>query len=268
MAGKNKKRLDQLIVERGMARSREEAKRLILAGEVLVDDRRDLKPGQTVSIDAEIKCAGSGSRYVSRGGEKLEGALTAFELEPTGKVCGDFGASTGGFTDCLLEHGARKVYAFDVGYGQFAWKLRQDERVILRERCNIRYLTQDDFPEPLDMIAIDVSFISLSLILPVASLALDESGYIISLVKPQFEIGKGKVGKGGVVRKPEHWREVLEKHVQYLGESSLYLHQLTISPLLGPAGNVEFLSLASKRTSTGFDIVELIQQTISKAGSL
>lgn len=248
MSSSRKVRLDQLLVERGLAKNREEAKRFILAGEILVEERRDVKPGQLFAETVCIECRGKTCRYVSRGGEKLQSALNVFRINPTGLICGDFGASTGGFTDCLLQHGAAKVYAFDVGQGQFAWSLRQDSRVILTENCNVRFLEQQQVPELLQIIAIDVSFISLNLVLPAASRVLAPNGVVICLVKPQFEIGKGRVGKGGVVRSPEDWKEVLQAHFQHAEDSGFHIHGLTVSPIQGSAGNVEFLSVL--RTSS------------------
>ncbi|HNT34756.1 MAG TPA: TlyA family RNA methyltransferase [bacterium] len=260
-------RLDQLLVERGLAKNREEAKRFILAGEILVEDRRDVKPGQMFADTVAIECRGKTCRYVSRGGEKLERALAVFNVNPSGLVCGDFGASTGGFTDCLLQHGACRVYAFDVGQGQLAWSLRQDARVILTENCNLRFLQKEHVPEPLQIIAIDVSFISLSLILPSASGVLAPEGAVICLVKPQFEIGKGRVGKGGVVRDPEDWKEVLNAHCQHAANSGFHIHGLTVSPIQGSGGNVEFLSLLRETPCPDMNPSQAIQACI-EAGSI
>jgi len=258
-----KKRLDQLLVETGVARSREDAKRLVLAGVVRVDGDRNVKPGQQVSESAEIICDQPASRYVSRGGEKLECALETFGINPNGLVCGDFGASTGGFTHCLLERGALKVYAFDVGYGQLAWSLRNDPRVTLKERCNARYLTPDDVPEQLDLIVIDVSFISIAKVLSAAVSLLKPDGTVVCLVKPQFEVGKGKVGKGGVVRDPADWKDVIVQHRDHAIEAGLAVSNLEVSPLLGPAGNVEFLSELRRNVSEMNDFGEDIERIVA-----
>ena len=261
-------RLDRLLVERGLARNREEAKRLILSGSILVNESRNVKPGQQVEVQAEIRSDCPRGRFVSRGGDKLQAGLTFFKIDPKGHRCADFGASTGGFTHCFLEHGAAKVYAFDVGYGQFAWSLRNDPRVVLNERCNVRYLKEGELPCRFQIIAMDLSFISLEKVLPVASELLEESGALICLVKPQFEIGKGRVGKRGVVRNPEHWREVLVNHRGHVQQSGLVLCGLTVSPLKGPAGNVEFLSCSRKAISSPYDYESAIEEAIDQAAQL
>lgn len=235
-----KKRLDQLLVERGLAESRTKAQVLIRAGYVFVDGARRDKPGTLVPEEAKIELK-TGPRYVSRGGEKLEAALRAFGVDPTGKVCLDIGASTGGFTDCLLQHGARRVYAVDVGKGLLHWKLRNDPRVVVREGINARYLEPEHIGEPIDLVAVDVSFISLRLILPSLMGIVKPEGEIIVLVKPQFEAGRDKVGKGGVVRDPAVHREVLENLYRFVTDGLGWTVASAIrSPLLGPAGNVEF----------------------------
>ncbi len=234
----DKERLDALLVELGFAHTRSKAQQLIMAGQVLVNDRVSDKPGRRVSLGAHIRIK-EGLPYVSRGGLKLEAALHVFAVSVEGKVAADIGASTGGFTDCLLQHGARKVYAIDVGYGQLAWKLRQDPRVVVMERTNIRYL--DRLPEPVDLVTIDVSFIGLELVLPKAVTLLEGTGDVIPLVKPQFQAGKGKVGKGGVVRDPQVHREVLVQVISLALESGLTPLNAVASPVTGPAGNVEFL---------------------------
>ncbi len=195
-------RLDQLLVDRGLAASREKARALILAGAVVVGDHRADKPGQAVAAGAEVRLKGEVCPYVSRGGLKLAAALDAFGIDPAGWTCVDLGASTGGFTDCLLQRGARLVYAVDVGYGQLAWALRDDPRVVNLERCNVRYLERGRIPEPVQLVVVDASFISLTLLLPKVWELLEPGGQAVALVKPQFEVGKGQVGKGGVVRDP------------------------------------------------------------------
>jgi 23S rRNA (cytidine1920-2'-O)/16S rRNA (cytidine1409-2'-O)-methyltransferase len=201
-SGRSGVRLDRLLVDRGLAPSRERAHRLILAGEVLVGDRPATKPGSVVAADAPLRLRARASAYVSRGGEKLAGALDTFGLDVTGMVALDVGASTGGFTDCLLRRGARRVVALDVGYGQLAWALRQDPRVVVLERTNARHLEPSALPEPPELVTVDLSFISLTLVLPALAAALRPGGAVVALVKPQFEAGRGQVGKGGVVRDP------------------------------------------------------------------
>lgn len=234
-----KVRLDELLVARGLAENRSQAQRLILAGEVSVGDRVLDKAGQQVPEDAEVTLA-TGLRYVSRGGIKLEHALDVFRVDPTGWVCADIGASTGGFTDCLLQHGAVRVYAIDVGYGQLAWSLRRDPRVVNIERANVRHL--DPLPELVQLAVIDVSFIGLGLVLPRVASLLTPSGQVIALIKPQFEVGKSQVGKGGVVREEALHRYAIQK---VLGEATaleLAPSGVIRSPITGPAGNVEFLT--------------------------
>ncbi len=231
--------MDVLLLQRGLAESRERARRMILAAQVLVDDRIIDKPGTRVPAAAEITVKEKPA-YVSRGGLKLEAALDAFDIDPQGWVAADIGASTGGFTDCLLQRGALRVYAIDVGYGQLAWKLRKDPRVVVMERINARYLTS--LPEPADLATVDVSFISLKLILPAARGLLRPNGQIIALIKPQFEAGRTQVGKGGVVKDPAVHRSVLYDVLGWAVEHELQVKGVIASPLLGPAGNVEFLS--------------------------
>lgn len=245
-----RERLDVLLTLRGLAESRAQAQRLIRAGEVQVAGRVVDKPGTLVPVDVEVTLARR-PPFVSRGGEKLDAALKAFALDVTGMVAADVGASTGGFTDCLLQHGVRRVYAIDVGYGQLDWRLRSDPRVVVMERTNARYLEQ--LPEPVDLVTIDVSFISLGLILPQAVRWLGVSfqggegethggRHVIALVKPQFEAGRHEVGKGGVVRDPCVHRRVLERVMHAASGQGLGLRGLMVSPLRGPAGNVEFLA--------------------------
>ncbi len=234
-----KERLDVLLVARGLAESRTAAQKLILAGEVFIGENRADKPGIMVATDAPIRVR-ERLPYVSRGGTKLQAALDAFALDVTGFVCADVGASTGGFTDCLLQHGAARVYAIDVGYGQLDWKLRQDPRVTVMERTNARYLTA--LPELVDLVTVDASFISLTLLLPTAKDWLKEKGQIVVLVKPQFEAGRDQVGKGGVVRDADIHAQVLRRVLAWANEHGLTPRGLTRSPVIGPAGNVEFLA--------------------------
>jgi 23S rRNA (cytidine1920-2'-O)/16S rRNA (cytidine1409-2'-O)-methyltransferase len=227
------------MVRRGLAKSRAQAQRIILAGEVRLGDQVIDKPGLRIAVDAPISVT-SRHRFVSRGGDKLEAALTRFELDVSDLVIADVGSSTGGFTDCLLQRGAARVYAIDVGYGQLAWRLRNDPRVVVMERTNARYLKK--LPEAVDLITVDVSFISLKLILPAALGWIKPSGQVVALIKPQFEAGKSEVGKGGVVRDPQVHRTVLERVTQAAAEHLLSLKGLMPSPLKGPAGNIEFLA--------------------------
>jgi len=245
---RSKERLDVLLVERALAESRAQAQHLIRAGLVRVGEQVADKPGTRVAVDAKVTLQAR-PRFVGRGGEKLEAALVRFGLDVTGAVAADVGASTGGFTDCLLQHGACRVYAIDVGYGQLAWRLRNDPRVVVMERTNARYL--ESLPEPVDLVTADVSFISLGLILPAAICWLTSPspppvgggrGGVVALIKPQFEAGRREVGKGGVVRDPEVHRRVLERVLSIAGELGLGLRGLMPSPLRGPAGNVEFLA--------------------------
>lgn len=238
---KNKDRLDVVMVEQKIAETRSKAQAMIMAGEVYIGAQKMDKAGTTVPCDAVITVRGSSCPYVSRGGLKLEKALRDFGVEPAGFVCSDSGASTGGFTDCLLQQGASKVYAIDVGYGQLAWKIRNDPRVVTMERTNIRYVTPEDLGEQLDLSVVDVSFISLHTVLPVIKNLLKPTGQILCLIKPQFEAGKGKVGKKGVVREPEIHQEVLENFVSLVEKLDMRLANLTYSPVKGPEGNIEFL---------------------------
>jgi 23S rRNA (cytidine1920-2'-O)/16S rRNA (cytidine1409-2'-O)-methyltransferase len=232
-------RLDTLLYRRGLAPSREKARRLILAGQVFVAGRRVDKAGARVDEAAEVDVR-QGLPYVSRGGLKLEQALRAFAIDPTGLVAADVGASTGGFTDCLLQHGAARVYAIDVGYGQLDWSLRQDPRVVVMERTNARHL--ETLPEPVSLVTIDVSFISLELILSQVRRWLAPGGQVVALVKPQFEAGPERVGKGGVVRDPDVHRDVLRATLSWALDNGWRIRGLTRSPITGPKGNVEFLA--------------------------
>ena len=236
-----KVRLDQLVFDLGYTESRERAKTTIMSGLVFVNGQRADKPGTPVAADAKIEVRGEAIPFVSRGGFKLDKALQVFPIDPSGKSCIDCGASTGGFTDVLLQHGAAKVYAVDVGYGQLAWSLRNDPRVVCMERTNVRYLTAEDIPEPLDFGSVDVSFISLRLILPALRPLMKDSGQLVCLIKPQFEAGKEKVGKKGVVRDKKVHLEVLEQFLRHASECNFYVKDLTFSPIRGPEGNIEYL---------------------------
>ena len=238
---KHKERLDVLLVSRGLAETRSKAQAIIMSGEVYVDGQKADKPGMSYEATAEIAVRGQTCPYVSRGGWKLEKALRDFGVNPAGYVCSDSGASTGGFTDCLLQQGAAKVFAIDVGYGQLAWKIRQDPRVVCMERTNIRYVTPEDLGEPLDLSVVDVSFISLKLVLPAIQKLLKPTGQVLCLIKPQFEAGKEKVGKKGVVRDPAVHLEVLEHFTDLARELGFTIRNLTFSPVKGPEGNIEFL---------------------------
>ncbi|MCD5390960.1 TlyA family RNA methyltransferase [candidate division NPL-UPA2 bacterium] len=259
-----KERLDKVLVERGLFPTRERAKREALAGSVLVNGLTADKPGVLVSKETEIEIKEPSCPYVSRGGVKLEKALRDFGIEVKDKVAVDIGASTGGFTDCLLQNGARKVYTVDVGYGQLAWKLRRDERVVNLEKKNARYLSREDLGERPELATIDVSFISLDKIIPVVSSLLNGKGEIVALIKPQFEVGRDKVGKGGVVRKEEFQKEAIFKVVRLAERLNLKVGGITASPLRGPAGNREFFIHLSK-DKQGMKIEEakdLIERTI------
>lgn len=241
-------RLDRLLVERGLAASRQRAAALILAGRVTVDGRRAGNAAQQVAPDARVEVVEDDEGYVSRGGIKLARALDAFSLSVAGLVAMDVGASTGGFTDCLLRRGARRVYAVDVGYGQLAWKLRQDARVVVLERTNVRYLDPEQIPEPVDLATVDTSFISLTKVIPRVIEFLGENGRLLALIKPQFEVGRGRVGKGGVVRQPELHQQVVSEVERFCRDQALAVGGVVESPLLGPKGNREFFILAVKPT--------------------
>ncbi len=237
-----KQRVDALLVARGLCDSREQAKRLIMAGEVMTGTERITKPSQKLEDDADLSVKEK-PRYVGRGGLKLEGALKAFELDPTGWVCADLGASTGGFTDCLLQHGAVKVHAIDVGTNQLVWKLRSDERVVSKERFNARHLTVDDLGEQVMLVVMDLSFISLTKVLPAAFGILADGGSVVSLVKPQFELSREEVGKGGIVRDPELHQKAVEKIRSFVeDELGRTWKGVITSPITGTDGNVEFLA--------------------------
>ena len=256
----SKTRLDVLLTERGLAESRERARAVIMSGKVFVGGRRADKPGSQVDNDAVIEVHG-GLEYVSRGGQKLKKALSFFGVSPACKVCIDCGASTGGFTDCLLKNGARLVYAVDVGYGQLAWIIRNDPRVITMERTNIRFVTADMFEIKPELAVIDVSFISLALVLPVVSNLLTEGGEAICLIKPQFEAGRGMVGKKGVVREPETHNAVLESFIRNAGASGFFAAGLTYSPIKGPEGNIEYLAHLRRNHADGsIDTLDVVSQ--------
>ncbi len=241
-----KKRLDVLLFEKGMVPSRERAKAIIMSGIVYVNNQKADKAGMSIPEDAEIEIRGKTNSFVSRGGLKIEKALTYFQIDPKDLCAMDIGASTGGFTDCLLTRGARKVYSIDVGYGQLAWKLRQDPRVVCMERTNIRKVTPDMLDDVPEFAVIDVSFISLKLVLPVVAQLLNEHGRIACLIKPQFEAGKGKVGKKGVVREPEIHLDVLNAFIENAHEAGFHVYNLTFSPIKVPEGNIEFLGYIGK----------------------
>lgn len=258
-----KKRLDVLLTERGLQESRQRAQAVIMSGEVFVNGQRVDKPGTAVAEDAQIEIRGGTLAYVSRGGLKLEKAMATFPIDLHGAVCADIGASTGGFTDCMLQNGAEKVYAVDVGYGQLAWKLRSDPRVVCLERTNARYLTHEQVPDELDFASVDVSFISLKLILPPLNGLLKDGGHAACLVKPQFEAGREKVGKKGVVRDPDVHLEVLEHFLDHAKECGFTVLGLTYSPIRGPEGNIEYLGYLEKGPwqERTFDLKALVEES-------
>ena len=241
-----KERLDVLLVSRGLAPSREKAKTMIMEGNVFVNNNREDKAGSTFADDCKIEIHGNTLKYVSRGGLKLEKAMTHFGITLDGKVCMDIGAATGGFTDCMLQNGASKVYSVDVGYGQFAWKLRQDPRVVCMEKTNIRYVTPEDIDDALDFASVDVSFISLTKVLGPARALLKDNGQMVCLIKPQFEAGREKVGKKGVVRDKAVHEEVINKVIDFALEIGFSIHNLEYSPIKGPEGNIEYLVYIEK----------------------
>ena len=244
-----KQRLDQLMVARKLANSRERARAQIASGAVLVNGLPATKPATQVASDAAVTLKKDDFPYVSRGGLKIEKAIQEFAIDIQAAVCLDIGASTGGFTDCLLQHGARKVYAVDVGYGQLAWKLRQDDRVIAIERTNARHIGPHIVPEPVDYVSIDVSFISLRLIVPPVLTLMKPGAGIVALIKPQFEVGKGKVGKGGVVKDKQLHQDVISALRQFFASLPLKYYGDVPSPILGPKGNREFLAFLRKTTT-------------------
>ncbi|MBQ8591325.1 MAG: TlyA family RNA methyltransferase [Lachnospiraceae bacterium] len=270
-----KERLDVLLVKQGFAPSREKAKAIIMAGNVFVQGQREDKAGTTFEEDkVQIEVKGSTLQYVSRGGLKLEKAMKQFDLHLDDKVCMDIGASTGGFTDCMLQNGAAKVYAVDVGHGQLAWKLRNDERVVCMEKTNFRYVVRDDIADDLDFASVDVSFISLTKILEPAKNLLKEGGEMVCLIKPQFEAGKEKVGKKGVVREPEVHREVIETVLDYADSIGFSILHLEFSPIKGPEGNIEYLVHIQKQAEkpevgepASVRFASVIQETVNAAHS-
>ena len=266
---KIKKRLDVLLTEQMYADSRSKAQAIIMSGNVYVNGQKADKPGMSFEETVQIEVRGAVCPYVSRGGLKLEKALRDFGVKPEGYVCSDSGASTGGFTDCLLQQGARKVFAIDVGYGQLDWKIRSDERVVVMERTNIRYVTPEQLGEPLDLSVIDVSFISLKIVLPTIKTLLKPTGQVLCLIKPQFEAGKEKVGKKGVVRDKAVHKEVLDNFVALADELGFRILGLTFSPVKGPEGNIEFLGHLSLDDVPGIrpdtaDVVEQAHKTLDK----
>ena len=260
----NSKRLDIAVFEQGYAESRARAGALIMAGQVYVNGQKATKAGYALKEDDILEVRGDKLKYVSRGGLKLEKAMSEFPIKLEGCVCMDIGASTGGFTDCMLQNGAKKVYAVDVGYGQLAWKLRSDERVVNMERTNFRYLTVDDIAEKLDFASVDVSFISLKIILPVLYELLDDGATAVCLIKPQFEAGKEKVGKKGVVRDIEVHREVVETVIDFAFETGYSVLALSFSPIKGPEGNIEYLMYIRKEQNN-VQLVDYIDGVIERS---
>lgn len=261
-----KKRLDVLLVEQGLADSREKAKAIIMSGIVYVDNNKEDKAGTTFEETARIEVRGNTLKYVSRGGLKLEKAMNNFGVTLDGKVCMDVGASTGGFTDCMLQNGAVKVYSVDVGHGQLAWKLRNDERVVCMEKTNIRYVTHDDISDVIEFASIDVSFISLTKVLPAVRELMTPDGEIVCLIKPQFEAGREKVGKKGVVRELSTHIEVVQMIVDYARANGFRTLHLSYSPIKGPEGNIEYLLHITKdesRENEEFDIKALVEESHS-----
>ena len=266
---KIKKRLDVLLTERLYAETRTKAQAIIMSGNVYVNGQKADKPGTSYEETVDIEVRGAVCPYVSRGGLKLEKALRDFGVKPEGFVCSDSGASTGGFTDCLLQQGARKVFAIDVGYGQLDWKIRSDERVVVMERTNIRYVTPEHLGEPLDLSVIDVSFIGLEIVLPaIKNLLKPDSGQVLCLIKPQFEAGKENVGKKGVVRDPKIHKLVLDNFVSLVHNLGFHILGLTFSPVKGPEGNIEFLGHLTLADAPGIepdtaDVVAQAHKTLS-----
>ena len=263
----NKTRLDVLLTEQGLQESRQKAQATIMSGLVFVNGQRVDKPGTAVANDAQIEVRGRALPYVSRGGLKLEKAMKCFPLTPKGKVCMDIGASTGGFTDCMLQNGAVKVYAVDVGYGQLAWSLRTDERVVNMERTNIRNVTLDQLAEPIEFFSVDVSFISLHHIFPVAQAITTPDAMGVCLVKPQFEAGREKVGKNGVVRDPATHREVLHNAMGYAAANGFKVCGLDFSPVKGPEGNIEYLMFVQKSDEPGALDDSVAEQVVASSHS-
>ena len=267
-----KERLDILLVNRGLAQSREKAKAIIMSGNVYVNGQKEDKAGSNFNEDAVIEVRGSTLKYVSRGGLKLEKAMENFDVVLEGKTCMDVGSSTGGFTDCMLQNGAVKVYAVDVGHGQLAWKLRNDERVVCMEKTNIRYVTPQDIEDRIDFSSIDVSFISLTKVLGPVKELLTDDGQMVCLIKPQFEAGREKVGKHGVVREPEVHLEVIEMVINYAISIGFEVLNLEFSPVKGPEGNIEYLLHLQRHTEGTYenvpfeakDVVDKAHDTLDK----
>ncbi len=264
-----KERLDVLMVKKGLVESRQKASALIMSGIVYVDGEKEDKAGTKIDVNLNIEIRGKTLKYVSRGGLKLEKAINEFNISLDGLICMDIGASTGGFTDCMLQNGAKKVYSVDVGHGQFAWKLRNDERVVVMEKTNIRYVTQDDIADKLDFASVDVSFISLSKVLNAAYNLLKDDGQMVCLIKPQFEAGREKVGKKGVVRDKSTHIEVIENVLEFTKELGFKILNLSFSPIKGPEGNIEYLMYIQKvenaeiafAESNSFDIKALVDES-------
>ena len=257
-------RLDQYLVQHGLIQSRERAKAMIMSGVVFVNEQKVDKAGEMIKEDAKVEVRGHDIGYVSRGGLKLEKAMKCFPLTPKGKVCMDIGASTGGFTDCMLQNGAVKVYSVDVGHGQLAWKLRNDERVVCMEKTNIRYVTPDDIEDRIAFASIDVSFISLTKVLPPVKELLTDDGEIVCLIKPQFEAGREKVGKKGVVRDQKVHVEVVEMIVDFARQIGFKTLDLSYSPIKGPEGNIEYLLYITKdqtKENKEFDIKAMVEES-------
>lgn len=260
-------RLDQYLVQHGMIQSRERAKAMIMSGVVFVNEQKVDKAGEMIKEDAKVEVRGHDIGYVSRGGLKLEKAMQCFPLTPKGKVCMDIGASTGGFTDCMLQNGAVKVYAVDVGYGQLAWSLRTDERVVNMERTNIRNVKPEDLADPIEFFSVDVSFISLHHIFPVAQTITTPDAMGVCLVKPQFEAGREKVGKNGVVRDPATHREVLHNAMGYAAANGFVVRGLDFSPVKGPEGNIEYLMFVQKSSEPGVLDDSVAEQVVQASHS-
>lgn len=257
-----KKRLDIILTERGLAPSREKAKAIIMSGNVFIGGQKADKAGESFPDDVEIEVRGNENAYVSRGGLKLEKALDFFGADVSGKTAIDVGASTGGFSDCLLRRGVKKLYSVDVGYGQLAWEIRNDPRVVCMERTNIRYVTHEQIPDTIELAVIDVSFISLKIVLPAVRALMGDCGNVYCLIKPQFEAGRDKVGKKGVVRDPEVHAEVIESFIKNAEDAGFSVCGITFSPITGPEGNIEFLGSLSceKDNSIDIDIKSLIDE--------
>lgn len=260
-----KQRLDAELVSRGIIQSREQAKAAIMAGQVYLNGQKADKAGESVTASDNIEFRGESLKYVSRGGLKLEKAMDLYGFKLENKICMDVGASTGGFTDCMLQNGASKVYAIDVGYGQLAWSLRQNEKVVNLERTNVRYITDEQVPDIVDFVSIDVSFISLGLVIPVLTKFLSDDAMMVCLVKPQFEAGKDKVGKHGVVRDPKTHIEVLKRAVTFAKDAGFGIVGLEFSPIKGPQGNIEYLMVLSKKEAelsvSSDDIEKLVESS-------